>query len=264
LPGAIVLVAITALAAAAQPAAAAELTDATIVEREGAVEVWVRLSGKARFQSELMDGPYRLVLDFEDTVYRWVRYPVPVVADPVRQLRGSQFRAGLARFVIELSRKAAYAIETDREGLRIVIPRTAATIPPAAVAPPPPPTAAGPPVKPPPPAGGPSVKPAPGPRSLATPLVYGIIRLDERQHAYIFDPATRQVRRYAEGDALGDAVVETIGDRHVVLRTPSGRMELRVDEARRDTAPRTPESPAPGRVKPPPPPVGPIPTAPRS
>jgi AMIN domain len=239
------------VAAAAQSAAPAELTEATIVERDAAVEVWVRLSREARYQSELMDGPYRLVLDFEDTAYRWVKYAVPVAADPVRQLRGSQFRKGVARLVIELQRKVAYTIDADREGLRIVIPRddTAGAAKPA-VAGRPAPT--------------PSAPPTMGTRSVAVPLVYGIIRLDERAHAYIFDPTSRQVRRYAEGDALGDAVVESIGERHVVLKTPSGRMELRVDEAKPDAAPRLPESSPPGRVRPAPAPLGPSPTPPRS
>jgi hypothetical protein len=242
------LVALTALppAAAAQGEPSVELTEAAIIERDAAVEVWVRLSREARYQSELMDGPYRLVLDFEDTAYRWVKYAVPVAADPVRQLRGSQYRKGVARLVIELHRKVAYTIDADREGLRIVIQREEAAggaKPPAAAKPAPAPSA-----------------PPSGARSLAAPLVYGIIRLDERSHAYIFDPTTRQVRRYAEGDALGDAVVETIGERTVVLKTPSGRMELRVDEARPGTAPRPPEPRIPGRVRPAPAPVGPSPT----
>jgi hypothetical protein len=95
---------------------------------------------------------------------------------------------------------------------------------------------------------------------LAAPLVYGIIHLDERPHAYIFDPATRQVRRYAEGDALGDAVVEKIGERTVVLKTPTGRLELRVNEARPAPTSRPPESSPPGRVRPAPAPVEPGPT----
>jgi hypothetical protein len=234
---AVLLVALTALApaAAAQGEPSVELTEAAIIERDAAVEVWVRLSRETRYQSELMDGPYRLVLDFEDTAYRWVKHAVPVAADPVRQLRGSQYRKGVARLVIELQRKVAFTIDADREGLRIVIPREAAVK--AAPAPSAPPTSGG--------------------RSLAVPLVYGIIRLDGRAHAYIFDPTTRQVRRYAEGDALGDAVVETIGERTVVLKTPSGRMELHVDEGKPDAAPRPSESPIPGRVRPAPAPVGP-------
>jgi hypothetical protein len=205
-----IVVAPAAASAQAEPAA---LTDATVVERDGAVEVWVRLTRAPRYQAELMDGPFRLVLDFEDTAYRWSRAPVAVTPEPVRELRGSQFRQGVARLVIELRRRTAYTIERDREGLRIIFPRETAAReepPRARVPPPPPPT-----------------RPAP-----AGPFVYGIVMLDEVAHAYIFDPTVRQVRRYRVGDAVGDAVVETIGERHVVLRTPSGRLELRVDETK--------------------------------
>src|SRR5207245_7615583 len=55
----------------------AALTEATVVEREGAVEVWVRLTRPARYQAEMIDSPHRLVLDFDDTAYRWATKPVP-------------------------------------------------------------------------------------------------------------------------------------------------------------------------------------------
>jgi hypothetical protein len=206
-----------------------ELSEAAVIERDAAVEVWVRLSRPAKYQSDLIDSPWRLVLDFEDTAYKWSASPIPVNIDPVRELRGSQFRKGAARLVIELRRKVAYTIEQDREGLRIVLPREGRvqTVPPPkpAAAPAPKPATE---VKPAPKPAG-VVKPAPAPKAVpAGPAVRGIIVLDEQAHAYIFDPATKQVRRYAVGDPVGDAIVETIGDRHVVHTTPSGRLALRV------------------------------------
>lgn len=102
----------------------AALIDAAVVDRVGALEIWVRLTRPARYQAELMDGPFRLVVDFEDTAYRWSAKPVPIGIDPVRVLRGSQFRKGVARLVIELHRQVTYTIEQDREGLRIVLPMT--------------------------------------------------------------------------------------------------------------------------------------------
>jgi hypothetical protein len=203
-PRAVAVLAALLVLAGAAPArgqAPVELSEAAVIEREAAVEVWVRLSRAAKYRSELMDSPWRLVLDFEDTAYRWTARPVPVAIDPVRELRGSQYRQGIARLVIELRRKVAYTIEQDREGLRIVLPRDGVA------------------------------------GAAAGPRVHGIIILDQQAHAYIFDPATRQVRRYAVGDALGDAVVETIAERHVVLKTPAGRVELRVEEARPAPAP---------------------------
>jgi hypothetical protein len=228
---AVVVVLSLALAgvAGAQPEPAA-LTEAAVIEREAAVEVWVRLSRPAKYQGDLIDGPWRLVLDFEGTAYRWTTQPVPVAIDPVRALRGSQYRPGIARLVIELRRKVAYTIEQDREGLRIVLPRDGI----ARVTPTPKTAAPGP------------AAPAPPPRRPvpAGPRLHGVIMLDAQAHAYIFDPATRQVRRYAVGDTVGDAVVETIAERHVVLRTPSGRVELRVEQ------PKPPPAPAPPPARP--------------
>lgn len=200
--------------AGAQPEPSVELTEAAVIERDTAVEVWVRLSRRAKYQGDLMDSPWRLVIDFEDTAYKWSARPVPVTIDPVRELRGSQYRKGATRLVIELSRKVAYTIEQDREGLRIVLPREGA----ARSAPAPKPV--------------PVVKPAPAPKAMpAGPAVRGIIVLNEQAHAYIFDPRTKEVRRYAVGDAVGDAVLESIAERHVVLRTPTGRVELPVGDA---------------------------------
>jgi hypothetical protein len=209
-----------------------ELSEATVVEHDSAVEVWVRLSRPGKYQSDLIDSPWRLVLDFEDAVYRWSARPLPVSADFVRELRGSQFRKGVARLVIELRHKVPYAVEQDREGLRIVLPRQ----PGVAAAP----TSAS------------QTRPASSPPSTSKePLVYGIVMLNEQMHAYIFDPSVLQVRRYAVGDAVGPGVVETIGERSVVLRTPTGRVELQVSDAKPDA------SPASRRVAPAPPPTRP-------
>jgi hypothetical protein len=114
-----------AVVAAGTQGEPAALTEAAVVDREGALEIWVRLTHPARYQAELMDRPFRLVVDFEDTAYRWSTTPVAVGIDPVRVLRGSQFRKGVARLVIELHRQVIYTIEQDREGLRIVLPRDA-------------------------------------------------------------------------------------------------------------------------------------------
>jgi len=195
---------VTAPAAVAAQGVPAALTGATVVERESAIEVWVRLTRPVRYQAELIDSPYRLILDFDETAYRWTTRAVPVTQEPLRELRGSQFRKGVARLVVELQRPTIYTIEQDREGLRLIFAREKTGFEP---------------------------RPVTG-RAATEPLVHGIVMLDAERHAYIFDPALRQVRRYRVGDAVGEAVIETIGDRHVVLRTPTGRVELRVDDSR--------------------------------
>ena len=251
-----------------------ELTDVAIVERDAAVEVWVRLSRPAKYQAELMDSPWRLALDFEETAYRWSARATPASADPLREVRGSQYRKGVARLVLELRRKVAYTIEEDREGLRIVLPRTETvaaviTAPPRPATPTPTPAPAPPPgrimpapIPPAPPATDGATTaarvpapppPTPGSRPLPKgPMVYGIVVLDEQRHAYILDPAIGQVRRYAAGDKVGNGVIETIGEWTVVLKTPTGRVELRVDDVK-------PEAPAPAAARP----KAPAPTGPR-
>src|SRR5439155_1764233 len=78
-------------------------------------------------------------------------------------------------------RPAIYTLEQDREGLRIIFARAKIAVEPPARA---------------------------TPRSASPrPLVYGIVMLDAEAHAYIFDPALRQVRRYRVGDAVGESVI---------------------------------------------------------
>ncbi len=210
----LVVVALARAAAAQTPAAPVLLTDVSVQRQDDTVTVDVKTSGAPKYTSEFMDGPFRLALDFEDTAYRWKVAPVAVGADPVREIRGSQYRRGIARLVIELTRKAPYTLEPHAAGLRVVFGAPKATAPPAAIAPP---------------------KPAAAPRASApTPAfrLQGIILLDERSVAYVADTATNKVTGYRVGDKLGDGVVEAIEERHVVLRTPHGTTEMRLEDPR--------------------------------
>src|SRR6516164_8310560 len=71
---------------------------------------------------------------FVKTVYAWRKTPLNVGKDPVKQVRGSQYRQGVARVVLDLSRAVGYAIREESDGLAIVIP-TAAPPPAAPTAP---------------------------------------------------------------------------------------------------------------------------------
>lgn len=86
------------------------------------VTVFVKTSGAAKYQAELIDSPARLVVDFEDTTYGWRKTPLAVSSGPLKQIRGSQYRKGVARVVVELTRPVGYAIREDDDGLTIVIP----------------------------------------------------------------------------------------------------------------------------------------------
>ena len=185
------------------------LTDVTIEGGTQTVSVKVKLSGSVKPKTMLLGDPWRLVLDFPNVEFRWNRTPASVGGDLIREVRGSQFEGGVARVVVELTRQAAWVLERTPDGFRVTFPPAAAQPPAPGRAPPRPATAA---------------------RPKGVPEVQGIIVRDEGAVAYIRDPQTNQVKGYRVGDKVGDAVIEKIGEREVVLTTPTGRIEVRLDE----------------------------------
>src|SRR5213594_3144186 len=105
---------------------ATELKQVAVEHQPDATIVHITTSGAARYHAEFMDSPSRLVVDLEDTVYAWRKAPLPVTEAPVKQIRGAQYRKGIARLVIEFTRKVGYAIREDEDGLTIVVPRVVA------------------------------------------------------------------------------------------------------------------------------------------
>src|SRR5712691_6324129 len=91
------------------------------VERQGdGVTVLVSMSGPAKYAASFIDSPNRLVVDMQGTTFAWNRTAMKSDGDPVREVRGSQFRVGTARVVVELSRKVGYRIDERPEGLALV------------------------------------------------------------------------------------------------------------------------------------------------
>jgi type IV pilus secretin PilQ/predicted competence protein len=136
------------------------LSDVTVSSQPDSVTVHVKTSREPKYRAELLDSPSRLVIDLDNTVYAWRKTPLPVGADPVKQIRGSQYRKGVARVVFELTRNVGYAIREEADGLAIVIP----TAPVTAAAPqalPPKEAAAAPAPAPEPAKGAPEAAPAP-------------------------------------------------------------------------------------------------------
>jgi type IV pilus secretin PilQ/predicted competence protein len=115
-----------ALGHAAPPPApdltSARLADVTVKHQPDATIVHVKTAGAARYRAELIDSPDRLVVDLDDTVYGWRKTPLVIDRAPVKAIRGSQYRRGVARLVLEFTRKVGYAIREDADGLSIVIP----------------------------------------------------------------------------------------------------------------------------------------------
>src|SRR4030095_4273086 len=98
------------------------LSDVTVSSQKDTVTVFVKTSREPQYKADLVDSPTRLVVDLEDTVYAWRKTPLNVGKDPVKQIRGGQYRQGVARVVLDLSRSVGYAIRQGRDGLAIVVP----------------------------------------------------------------------------------------------------------------------------------------------
>lgn len=207
---------------AVAPAVVAQ--DATVsvrevsVARDGdAVAVRVTTSGRPRWRTQALADPFRVVVDLDGATYRLPETPTTALVEPVREIRGSQFRKGVVRVVIVLEGRADFSVEPDERGLRVVFTR--------AVAARPEPSPSG---------------PAPAPAGAARGLVYGIVMREERSFAYLWDPATRQTGVYKVGDAFAGGVVETIEERRVVIRGADGTIELKLDDPKPD-APTPPK-----------------------
>ena len=106
----------------AQTGQAVQLSDISVTTQEDTATIFVKTSAPPKYQADLIDTPTRLVIDFEDTEYTWRKTPLVLSPAPLKQLRGSQYKKGTARVVIEFTRKVGYAIREDDNGLSIVIP----------------------------------------------------------------------------------------------------------------------------------------------
>src|SRR6267142_1388091 len=103
----------------------ARLSDVTVTPHKDSITVFVKTSREPQYKADLVDSPSRLVIDLENTVYAWRKTPLKVGKDPVKQVRGGQYRQGVARVVLDLSRSVGYAIREEPNGLAIVIPTVA-------------------------------------------------------------------------------------------------------------------------------------------
>ena len=70
-PRAALALALGLAAGAAAAAAPVELSEVRVTPHAGGVRVEVSTSAPPRYRSELIDGPWRVVIDFEDARYGW-------------------------------------------------------------------------------------------------------------------------------------------------------------------------------------------------
>src|SRR6266849_7826006 len=102
------------------PEASVQLKSITVDRQADGVTVLVSMSGPTRYAASFIDSPNRLVIDMQGTTFAWSRTALKSDGDPVREVRGSQFRAGTARVVVELARKVGYRIDERPDWLALV------------------------------------------------------------------------------------------------------------------------------------------------
>ncbi len=98
-----------------------QLREVAVEPRDDGVAVQIKTSGPIAYQTSLLDTPTRLVIDLESTGYGWRKTPLTVNMDPLRQIRGGQFRKGVSRVVLELTRKVGYRVEEGPDGLTVML-----------------------------------------------------------------------------------------------------------------------------------------------
>jgi type IV pilus assembly protein PilQ len=103
------------------PDAAVQVTSLSVDRLSDGVTVRIKTSGPAKYQSSFIDSPNRLVVDLPGATYTWSKTTLKSETEPVRQVRGSQWKGSVARVVVELSRKVGYRIDEDADGLLIVL-----------------------------------------------------------------------------------------------------------------------------------------------
>jgi type IV pilus assembly protein PilQ len=121
--GLLLLLAVVAagIGTAQTPDAAVQVTSLSVDRVSDGVTVRIRTSGPVKYQSSFIDSPNRLVVDLPGATYAWNKATLKSDTEPVRQVRGSQFSRGVARVVVDLSRKVGYRIDEDADGLLIVL-----------------------------------------------------------------------------------------------------------------------------------------------
>jgi hypothetical protein len=242
-------------AAEAQSVEPAVLADVDATVREDAAVVLIKTTGAPRYQAALLDNPPRLSIDFLDTDFAWRRSPLAGLADPIKEIRGSQYRKGVARLVIELTRRSDYLIEATPAGLRVALRAgRVATVPPVAAPPTAAPPAAAPPTaitqaavpsneteaRNPGNAGIPAASAPANPTGPAKLLLYGVVLGNLGWVAYIGESSATSVAAYRVGDRIGDETIEVIEDERVVLKGPDGTTEIRLSDDKPGSQKRPP------------------------
>jgi hypothetical protein len=102
--------------AAASGTTTVQLTAVTVQRQDEALTVRLQTGRTPRHAVMVLDRPPRIVIDLEAARYAWCG-PLAATPEPILQVRGSQWKPGTARVVVELSRPVGYSIEEQPDGL---------------------------------------------------------------------------------------------------------------------------------------------------
>lgn len=99
-----------------------QLKDVSIDRASEGASVTVKTSGPAQYEAKLIDSPTRLVIDVSGATYGSAKSRWTSGVDPVKEVRGSQWRKGIARIVVEMTRSdVGYRIDETPDGLVVAI-----------------------------------------------------------------------------------------------------------------------------------------------
>lgn len=99
-----------------------ELKDVSIERAFDGASVTVKTSGPAQYVANLIDSPTRLVIDLTGATYSSSKSRWTSGVEPVKEVRGSQWRKGVARVVVEMTRNdVGYRIDETPNGLVVAV-----------------------------------------------------------------------------------------------------------------------------------------------
>lgn len=99
-----------------------QLKDVRIERASDGASVTVKTSGPAQYEAKLIDSPTRLVIDLSGATYSSAKSRWTSGVEPVKEVRGSQWRKGIARVVVEMTRNdVGYRIDETPDGLVVAV-----------------------------------------------------------------------------------------------------------------------------------------------
>ena len=99
-----------------------QLKDVSIERAFDGAAVIVKTSGPTPYEAKLIDSPTRLVIDLSRATYSSSKSRWMSGVDPIKEVRGSQWRKGVARVVVEMNRTdVGYRIDETPDGLVVAV-----------------------------------------------------------------------------------------------------------------------------------------------